>query len=539
MKKILGTGLCLGLSLFMFGCSKTTTSNQNQTKTTSSQNQTKTTSNKSSTTKKGDFNYKLPEYKSNYSPIVSDKLPEIRITSSSGNNDFVDKPISSVVKEMEKGWGGNDYQSAPDPYYENCSITVKDESSNTTLDAVNGKVKVRGNWTTSYDKKPLRIKFEEKQKMLGLNDDCKAKNWVLIAGFKDWSLLRDSVGLYMSHLISRNYASDFRLVELYVNEKCYGVYLLTEQQEIKKDRIGINEAEDNYTGTDIGYLLEMDGYAKYEEEMQHFNMRYNISSLKDVNNNDIFANKLTTGYTIKSDVYSMEQNDFIRNYMNNLWTILYKAAYNNKYYKFNDTYTDIIESDASSALECIDNVIDVESLVDAYIIAELTCDPDLYFTSFYMDVDFSATGDKKLTFEAPWDFDSALGNKNFCADGQGIFAGAKQYEVNHNEDGYGNPWMLLFVNCDWFNSLVKEKWTSIYDQGHFDDVYSFIDSCSSKYTTSFANNYNVWKNIGDPSTAGNELCNAAANCKTEAEAASYLKSWLTKRVTYLNSIWHY
>jgi len=36
-----------------------------------------------------------------------------------------------------------------------------------------------------------------------------------------------------------------------------------------------------------------------------------------------------------------------------------------------------------------------------YIINEITCDADLYFSSFYMDVDFSKDGNKKLRFEAP------------------------------------------------------------------------------------------------------------------------------------------
>jgi hypothetical protein len=42
-----------------------------------------------------------------------------------------------------------------------------------------GQVKVRGNWTTDYPKKSLRIKFDDKQKMFGLNSDGEFKNWVL------------------------------------------------------------------------------------------------------------------------------------------------------------------------------------------------------------------------------------------------------------------------------------------------------------------------------------------------------------------------
>ena len=37
------------------------------------------------------------------------------------------------------------------------------------------------------DKKAFRIKFDQKQKMLGLNDDAKCKSWVLLAEYYDYS----------------------------------------------------------------------------------------------------------------------------------------------------------------------------------------------------------------------------------------------------------------------------------------------------------------------------------------------------------------
>ena len=45
------------------------------------------------------------------------------------------------------------------------------------------QVKVRGNWTTSYEKKPLRIKFAEKQSMGELNGGQAFKNWLLLLYF--------------------------------------------------------------------------------------------------------------------------------------------------------------------------------------------------------------------------------------------------------------------------------------------------------------------------------------------------------------------
>ena len=82
--------------------------------------------------------------------------------------DFVTKPVARHVAESIASWTPN-YEMPPAPYYEACTVTLTDADKTVLLDAVNANVKVRGNWTTSYDKKPLRIKFDESQNLLGLN----------------------------------------------------------------------------------------------------------------------------------------------------------------------------------------------------------------------------------------------------------------------------------------------------------------------------------------------------------------------------------
>ena len=48
-----------------------------------------------------------------------------------------------------------------------------------------------------------------------------------------------------------------------------------------------------------------------------------------------------------------------------------------------------------------------------YILNELLEDRDIGFSSFYFSLDFSENGNHKLTFNAPWDFDYAIGNSSF------------------------------------------------------------------------------------------------------------------------------
>lgn len=431
-------------------------------------------------------------------------------------NDFVKLPVAKSVKEQEKGWNGTAYANDPVPFYKKSTISVLDENGNVTLKEVEGQVKVRGNWTTTYKKKPLRIKFDEKQSMLGLNDGNKFKNWVLLASYKDRSFLRDITGYTLGKLLSPDYyASDFKLVEVYVNGEYFGVYILAEQQEIKKERINIDNAEDT-SSNDTGYLIEYDRYYEFEDEETVFELKHG-SEVKDRNGEIVSEFNIENkegyaGYTIKNDLNNVAQRDYIQNYMQTLWC---------------DCYDAVITKTEDEAKAVIEKYIDVQSLVDTYLLQEIVCDPDLYITSFFMTLDMSASGNKKLTFQAPWDFDSTMGNKRQDANEQGLYAGVVGYDVNYQRRGTGNPWMMLLVNQPWFNEMVKTKWNKVKDS-LTSTISTQISNLTNKYTTNFENNYKKW-----PMEPNDEYRPEAADCNTQSAAASQLGSWLTSRVVSL------
>lgn len=470
------------------------------------------------------------EYKSSYEPQLQSPMPVIRIQSDSGKNDFVSAPLSDAVKKHMLTWG--QVNESPSPWYEKCKVSVSGGESD--LVDLPAKVKVRGNWTTSYEKKPLRINFTKKQSLLGLNGGREFKNWVLLAMHKDWSMLRDASALYIGKLISPDYSSDFAFVEVYVNSEYWGVYLLCEQQEVRKGRIEITSPKKDYKNTDTGYLIEFDGY--YFTEKNSFEIDY-LGEIRDFYGTPI-STALNSGYTIKSKVTDPKQKDFIESYMNNLWKVCYSAVYEKKFYEFNDDFTGLREAmKISSSYDCVSRYIDLESLVNAYILNEIVCDPDLYWSSFFMDIDFSPQGAKKLKFEAFWDFDSALGNKNFCADSEGLFAAQVSWDVNHMKKGTGNPWMFIFAGTDWFQAMVEKKWESLHAQNISSKLENFIQNVQSLYARDFARNTARWDNIGEDKPGAFELCEASKACKNQAESARYLQGWLSKRFLELDRLW--
>ena len=104
--------------------------------------------------------------------------------------------------------------------------------------------------------------------MLGLNDDAKCKSWVLLADWKDLSMLNNDLAFYFGKTILGSdgyFSSDFRRVNVYINGQYWGVYLLVEQQQVNEYRVDIAEPDDDNTGNDIGYLIEYDGYYTQED----------------------------------------------------------------------------------------------------------------------------------------------------------------------------------------------------------------------------------------------------------------------------------
>ncbi len=132
-------------------------------------------------------------------------------------------------------------------YYTRCHLSLngKDAFSNLSL---NGQIRGRGNssflW---YDKKPYRIKLDEKHKMLGLD---KAKSWVLLANYRDVTDMMNTFVFEMGHFLGLPYTNHTRYVEVFVNDDYKGLYQLTEQIQQNKNRVAISKEQ--------GILISLD-----------------------------------------------------------------------------------------------------------------------------------------------------------------------------------------------------------------------------------------------------------------------------------------
>ena len=446
-----------------------------------------------------------------FMPTISEVMPVIHINTENSSNSW-----ATSYNRNDKLTGRIDYVDA--------TISVDSCDEEYKLKNVEAEVKVRGNYTLDYSKKPIRIKFGKKNNLLGLNDGQKFKSWVLLADWKDLSMTNNTLAFYLGQNILGSdgyYCTDFRNVEVYLNGKYWGVYLLVEQQEVKEGRTSVPEVEKNYTGNDIGYFFEYDGYYHLEDASQGGDPTF------EMNYSGIDAQQ--KGYSVKSDIYADSQLEFLKNYMNNLYYIMYQAIFNNKYYKFNSDYTGIqLAPEYDNARDTISAVVDLQSLVDTYILDELVCNADVDSSSFYLSVDMTEDGNKKLTFEAPWDFDSCFGIRyGYVNDAQGMYA--------LNSD---NPWYKIFKNCDWFTEMVREKWSEIKEYEVIDKAFELISMQKTVYHQYYVKNYQRWSERLNGNFELISLLNSYNDANTaQGLASDYLTDWFTKRVAYLDSKW--
>ena len=434
--------------------------------------------------------------------------------------DYVGLPVINIDTNNVPILNKEDYVSS--------KITVSNCDKEYILNEVLAGVRFRGNGSLQAAKKPYRIKFESKQSLLGLNDRLKAKSWVLLADYYDYSMLRNASAFYLGNSLLNQkgyYSSSYQHVNLYINGIYNGVYLLAEQQQANSGRVDVEEPDKDNLGTDIGYLIELDSYAVNEGD--YFTLNTNGLNVKDYNGNNVVLSSMS--YAIKTDYFSEAQKKHIDKYVNNVFMIMYNAIVNKKYYELNES-NDLINSSYTNAYDTINNVIDLDSMFRVYLLQEIMKNVDVGFSSFYLYVDFSSDSQyPRLTFGAPWDFDWSSGNVNmepyYSTNGK----------FNHSNFNHLNPWLLTVSNADFFDLMIKDYFEVFENSQVFEGLIYQLDEISSTYVYDFQKNYLKWNTLGTQQHV--YATTDVLNFKTQVDAKNFLKNWFINRIDYLKEIW--
>jgi len=192
-----------------------------------------------------------------------------------------------------------------------CTVTLIPADVNDTIKTKAATIRLRGNASMGFPKKPYRIKFENKHHVFG--SPASAKKWTLINNYGDKTLMRNILAFDISRRMGMAYSPFCKPVDVMVNGEYKGCYQLCDQVEVDKYRVNIEKMDATAISGDAltgGYLVEVDAYASSEANYFYSN-RGNPVTIKYPDSDDILA--VQSSY-IKNQFNTMEASVFAYNY---------------------------------------------------------------------------------------------------------------------------------------------------------------------------------------------------------------------------------
>lgn len=333
--------------------------------------------------------------------------------------------------------------------YVNTSMTIIDVDG-TRSDYADTRLRGRGSAKFALPKKPYKIKLFAKEKLLG-SEGAKAKKWNLMARHGDKTLLRNSVGSFIALEAGQPFAPGTRFVDLTIDGEYQGTYQLTDQIDIRKNRVNITEQPEVVTSaTNItgGYLLEIDDEA-------------------DELDGTVFTTDKGVKITVKSpdeDIILPAQTEYIKAHVQSFENSL-----------FADNWLDPAEG--------YRKYMDLDSFVSWYITNEYAAEPNAFrAVYFYKDIDSD-----KLTFGPVWDFDFAFDNSSrFGSRPRALIA----------QEGRGPEWCYIWINRlrqdPQFHIAVNNAWKKLVDGGIVAKVNAYIDAQAAVIDRSQQKNFDLY-----------------------------------------------
>jgi hypothetical protein len=368
--------------------------------------------------------------------------------------------------------------------YVPCTVTVSDPNdpaNDTEIVNTSDGIRLRGNSTMGYDKKPYRLKFDKKASMFGLGE---AKSWVLLANYLDPTLLASTVAFelgnrFATRRTTKSFVNSATHVELFISGEYMGSYLFTEQVQVNEYRVNIDEKKD--------YFLELDSY--YDETN-----KFKIAMFPG-------GTELPVNIQSPEDDRGAAALPAIRADMQ----LLVDYLTNNKRFDGPDArYADLI---------------DMTSTVDFIMINEIVGNKELQHPkSTYM----YKVLDGRWCFGPLWDFDWGFG---YSGSGFSYFKDPTTFYFSSKTNFKGDPragnvfFTQFFLDAG-FRAAYKARWNEM--KPHFSTIDAFVGEMGDKLARSAAQNKKRWNGHY-----------AQIDYSTEITG---MKNYMTTRINYLDGV---
>lgn len=322
------------------------------------------------------------------------------------------------------------------------------------------EIKGRGNTSWLNDKKSYKLKFDEKQNLFGMMDgEQKSKHWVIVGNYLDSSLSKNNLAFTLANEVFDNipYTSKYQNIDLYVNNEYQGVYSIYEHTRVEEGRVDITS---EYAVLDTGYLLEYDMLATGVDGIDYFRVnglpypfRIDSPSPEDFEDEESYRQQVL----------------YINSYMQSVWNAIK-----------NDDFNTVCK------------LVDIDSVVDVYLVNELFKNSDVGLSSFYM---YKKEGGK-LYFGPIWDFDKSceicLQNNSYT----GLLAGI-EFDKDEKVLKTSNPIFYTLMENPKFVNLVRNRWSE--KQQEVASVITEFSDATLQHTLSYSRNFELWKECSNTS----------------------------------------
>ncbi len=309
-------------------------------------------------------------------------------------------------------------------------------------------IHIRGNTSRNFDKLGYRIKLlDEKgdnnpQSLMGMDSH---QDWALHGPILDKTLMRNYMWYNVAGEIM-DYAPNVRFCELVINGEYMGVYVLAETIDAGKNGSRLNLAVDAKDNTFTGYLLLLDRLDGEESDhLKSFTTYTNITKHK-------LEIKYPGMSNLTDEIYEGIKQDF---------SAFEKALYSYDY--DNDKYG-------------YEQMIDVDSFVDYFLINEFTCNYDAGWLStfIYKDID----GKFHMCI---WDFNSACDNYQ------------QSMMMPNGFDMYNCLWYAMLFKDENFTNRCIERYRELRQTYLSEEyLYHYIDSVVDYLEPAIGRNYEKW-----------------------------------------------
>ena len=329
------------------------------------------------------------------------------------------------------------------------SITSKEQYINCTFIYVDGDslgryentlIRGRGNstWWNS-DKKSFRVKFEKKQRLLG-DGFANAKSWTLLANHGDKTMIRNALTYDLGRFMGMKFCPAARFVDLYLNGNYQGTYQISDQVQVHKKRVEVDE--------DSGWLLEVANENSKEEPLissTGFNIMYNIKNPKD------------------------QQLTVDRRIAIGRWIQQFESA--------------VASHDYCDPEKGWRAYVDEEDFINWYVGAEITGNIDALY-SIYM---YKEADNQKMHFGPLWDLDLGYDNSS-------------ERSLLNNMEAFLGLWNRPFEKIlqrlwqdPWFVQACNDRLRELTDRGLQAYLLSHIDSLRTAIWQTQTENFKKWR----------------------------------------------